>query len=172
VLDLQAGMEQGLTLMLSSIARPRFLSGCGNLQGTASCLKALVVHDQLFAHAFNGLTARAWDNDALTVEAVAEAVLAGKGFLSLKHTRSHLRRDVEQPLLGFRGGIDEWLASGRNGLVDEARAHVEKLVAGGPLGLPGDVAAELCRLLDETARSRGLLEWPDPRRLVDELSRA
>ena len=167
VLELQAGLEQGLTLMLSSMARPRFLSGCGTMQGTASCLEALVVHDQLFAHLFNGLTPRTWDDDALAVEAVAEAVLGGKGFLALKHTRRHLRRDVEQPTFGFRGGIDDWLASGRGSLVDEARAKVAELVAGRPLGLPDDVAAELCRVIDETARSRGLSEWPDPRRLVD-----
>ncbi len=172
VLDLQAGLEQGLTLTLSSTARPRFLSGCGTMQATASCLEALIVHDQLFAHVFNGLAPRAWDSDALGVEAIAEAVLGGKGFLSLKHTRSFLRRDVEQPHLGFRGGVDEWLASGRSGLIDEARARVEELVGGGPLGLPGEIEAELCRLIDETARSRGLREWPDPRRLVDELSRA
>jgi trimethylamine--corrinoid protein Co-methyltransferase len=171
VLELQAGLEEGLTLMLSTLARPRFLSGCGTMQATASCLEALIVHDQLFAHAFNGLTPRAWDRDALAVDAVAEAVLGGKGFLSLKHTRRHLRRDVEQPLLGFRGGSDEWLASGRASLVDEARAKLEELVGGGPLGLPDDVAAELCRVIDETARSRGLGAWPDPRRLADELLR-
>ena len=171
VLELQAGLDEALTLVLSSLARPRFLSGCGTMQATASCLEALVVHDQLFAHLFNGLTARAWDDDALAVEAVAEAVLGGKGFLALKHTRRHLRRDVEQPTFGFRAGIDDWLASGRTSLVDEARAKVAELVAGGPLGLPDDVAAELCRVIDETARSRGLSEWPDPRGLADELSR-
>ncbi len=79
VLDMQAGLEQGLTLMLSALARPRFMSGCGTMQGTASCLEALVVHDQLFAHALNGLTTRDWDDEALAVEAVRSAVLDGKG---------------------------------------------------------------------------------------------
>ena len=88
VLDLQAGMEQGLTLMLSALARPRFLSGCGTMQGTASCLEALVVHDQLFAHVFNGLSPRAWDDEALAVGAVAEAVLGGQG---LPQPQAHAR---------------------------------------------------------------------------------
>ena len=166
VLELQTGLDEALTLTLSALARPRFLSGCGTMQGTASCLEALVVHDQLFAALFNGLKPRPFDDEALAVDAVAEAVLEGRGFLGLKHTRRHLRREVEQPLLGFRGGIDEWLAAGRSSLVDEARTQVAELVAGEPLGLPDDVLAELCDLIDQTARARGLDAWPDPRRLA------
>jgi trimethylamine---corrinoid protein Co-methyltransferase len=171
VLELQAGLDQALTLTLSALAQPRFLSGCGTMQGTASCLEALVVHDQLFASVFNGLRPRVWNDEALAVDAIAKAVLDDKGFLSLKHTRRYAHRDVEQPLLGFRGGIDEWLASGRSSLVDEARARVGELVAAEPLGLPDDVAAELCRLIDETARAHGFAEWPDPQRLIGALSR-
>jgi len=166
VLELQTGLDEALTLTLSALARPRFLSGCGSLRGTASCLEALVVHDQLFAALFNGLTARPYDDDALAVDAVAEAVLEGRGFLSLRHTRRHLRREVERPLLGFGGGVDEWLAGGRAGLVDEARAKVAELVAAEPLGLPDDVLAELAGIIDDTARARGLADWPDPRRLA------
>jgi trimethylamine--corrinoid protein Co-methyltransferase len=168
VLELQAGLEEALTLTLSALALPRFLSGCGTMQGTATCLEALVVHDQLFAALFNGLTARAWDDEALAVDVVADAVLAGKGFLGSSHTRRYLRHDVEQPRLGFRGGIDEWLASGRTSLVDEARERVAELVAAEPLGLPGDVAAELCGVIDDAARARGLSSWPDPWRLLVE----
>ena len=171
-LDLQAGLEEALTLTLSAMARPRFLSGCGTMQATASCLEALVVHDQLFAHAFNGLSARAWDEESLAVDAIAEAVAADKGFLSLRHTRAFLRSDVEQPRLGFRGGIEEWLTSGGTGMVDQARARVAELVAEAPLGLPADVSAELCRLIDDAARSRGLAEWPDPRRVGEGIERA
>ena len=165
VLELQAGLDEALTLTLSALARPRFLSGCGTMQGTASCLEALVVHDQLFAALFNGLTPRACDDDALAVDAVAEAVLEGKGFLGLTHTRRHLRREVEQPLLGFRGGIDEWLAAGRSSLVDEARVKVAELVAGEPLGLPDDVLGELCRE-SSTARPGPADSPPGPTRAV------
>jgi trimethylamine:corrinoid methyltransferase-like protein len=136
------------------------------MQSTASCLEALVVHDQLFATLFNGLTPRAYDDEALAVDVVADAVLTGKGFLGSNHTRRYLRGDVEQPRLGFRGGIDEWLASRRTSLVDEARERVAELVAAEPLGLPDDVVDELCRLIDATARSRALSSWPDPRRLA------
>jgi len=172
VLDLQAGLEEALTLTLSAMARPRFLSGCGTMQATASCLEALVVHDQLFARAFNGLSARDWDDEALAVDAIADAVVADKGFLSLRHTRAFLRRDVEQPRLGFRGGLDQWPAPGGAGMVDEARAQVARLIDETPLGLPDDVQVELCRLIDDAARSRALAEWPDPRRVVEKIEGA
>ena len=169
VLDMQAGLEEGLTLMLSMLARPRFLSGCGIMQGTASCLEALVVHDQLFAHAFTGLTVqRRWDEEALAVEAIRAAVLGGKGFLAQKHTRRALRHAYEPSRLGFHEGLGEWLATGRATVVDEAQARVEELVGRDPLGLPADVDAELCAIIDRTARERGFDDWPDPRRPIDE----
>ena len=169
VLDLQAGLEEGVTLLLSMLSRPRFLSGCGVMQGTASCLEALVVHDQLFAHAFNGLTVgRRWDEEALAVEAIRAAVLGGKGFLAQKHTRRALRYALEPSRLGFHGGLDEWLGLERASVVDEARARVEELVVRAPLGLPAEVDAELCAIIDRTARERGLDEWPDPRRSPEE----
>jgi trimethylamine--corrinoid protein Co-methyltransferase len=171
VLDMQAGLEDGLTLMLSALARPRFLSGCGVMQGTASCLEALVVHDQLFADAFNGLAPRGWDAAALGVEAIEKAVVGGKGFLNLKHTRRYVRHDVEQPRLGFRGGVDEWVASGRLSLVEEARAKAQELAGRAPLALADDVVNELCRIIDESARARGLSDWPDPRRVIEETAR-
>ena len=37
-----------------------------------------------------------------------------------------------------------------------------------PVGLPADVEAELCRLIDAAAARIGLSGHPDPRRLLDE----
>jgi hypothetical protein len=58
------------------------------------------------------------------------------------------------------------MASGRTGLVDLATERAAAYVAREPVGLPDDVLRELCTLIDEAARSIGLPEWPDPRRML------
>ena len=53
-------------------------------------------------------------------------------------------------------------------MVDRARARVAELVARPPVGLPADVEAELCRLIDAAAARLGITGHPDPRRLLAE----
>jgi hypothetical protein len=60
----------------------------------------------------------------------------------------------------------EWAASGRTGLVDLATERAAVYVAKTPVGLPDDVLAELCAVIDETARTLGIADWPDPRTLL------
>ena len=47
------------------------------------------------------------------------------------------------PLLSYRGGLGDWLASGRAGLVDLASDRAADLVDREPVGLPDDVLDEL-----------------------------
>jgi trimethylamine:corrinoid methyltransferase-like protein len=65
-------------------------------------------------------------------------------------------------------GFDEWVAGGRKDAVDLARERVTQLAAREPVGLPDDVQAKLCRLIDEAAAQLGISGHPDPRRLLDE----
>jgi len=169
VLDMQAGYEDGLNAAVSSLARPRYMSGVGGMLSTATCLEALVVHDQIFANLAAAFRERPWDSEALDLEAVVDGVL-GPGFLATKHTRRYLRREAPLPSLSYRGSGDEWAASGYKDVVDRAREQVADLLARPALGLPDDVQVELCRLIDDTAATLGLTEWPDPRVLLERIS--
>ncbi len=71
-------------------------------------------------------------------------------------------------MLSYRGGLEDWVASGRSGVVDLAQEKVEEMLADEPVGLPDDMLTELCRIIDEAARHLGLAEWPDPRRVLAE----
>jgi hypothetical protein len=51
-------------------------------------------------------------------------------------------------------------------VVDLAAEKAAAMVAEPPVGLPDDVLEGLCGLIDEAARSIGLPEWPDPRRML------
>ncbi len=97
---------------------------------------------------------------------MVDGVLSGRGFLGAKHTRRYIRSEFVSPLLSYRGGLGEWLAAGRAGLVDLASDKVAELVDREPAGLPGDVLDELVALIDRCAAELGISGHPDPRRAL------
>ncbi len=167
VMDTQFGYERAVNALLGLAARPRLLSGIGEIQaGVASCLEVLVVDDEVLNNALYALTPRPWDQDALDIEAMVDGVLSGRGFLGTKHTRRYIRSDFVSPLLSYRGGLGDWLSAGRAGLVDLASDKVAELVDREPVGLPDDVLDELVRLIDRCAAEIGVTGHPDPRRAL------
>ena len=130
----------------------------------------LVIDDEVLNNALYALAPRPWDQDALDVEAMVDGVLSGRGFLGTKHTRRYIRSEFVSPLLSYRGGLGDWLAAGRAGLVDLASDRVAELVDREPVGLPDDVLDELARAHRPLRRRdrRGGPPRPPPRpRAVD-----
>ncbi|HZL64782.1 MAG TPA: trimethylamine methyltransferase family protein [Thermoleophilia bacterium] len=167
VVDAQFGYERAANTLLGLAAKPRLLSGIGEFQaGVASSLEVLVIDDDVLNNAFYALTPRPWDADALDVEAMVDGVLSGHGFLGTKHTRRYIRSEFVAPLLSYRGGLSEWLASGRSGLADLASERVADLVDREPVGLPDDVLAALTGLIEACAAEIGVGQIPDPRRAL------
>ena len=167
VVDAQFGYERAVNALLGLSARPRLLSGIGEIQaGVASCLEVLVIDDEVLNNALYALSPRPWDIDALDVEAMVDGVLSGRGFLGTKHTRRYIRSEFVSPLLSYRGGLTEWSASGRAGLVDIASDRVAELTGRDPVGLPDEVLDELVGLITRCAAEVGVAEYPDPRRLL------
>ena len=168
VVDTQFGYEHMANAILGLAARPRFLSGPGeNQSGVAGSVEALVIDDEVLNYAFYAFRQPAWDADALSLDAIAEGLEPGFGFLATAHTRRYLRSDFVRPTVSYRGSLGDWQASGRSGLVDLATERAAAMVADPPVGLPGDVLEGLCSLIDGAARSIGLERWPDPRRMLD-----
>lgn len=167
VVDGQFAYEHAINALLGLLARPRLLSGIGDVQaGLSTCLEALVIDDEVLNHVFYAVTPRPWDGEALDVEAMIGGALSGRGFLGTKHTRRFIRTEFVTPLLSYRGGLGEWLAAGRGSVLDLARERVHELVERAPVGLPEDVLAELCRLVGAAAEDAGVGSYPDPRRLL------
>jgi trimethylamine---corrinoid protein Co-methyltransferase len=167
VVDAQFGYERAVNALLGLAQRPRLLSGIGEIQaGVGSSLEVLVIDDEVLNNALYALTPRPWDLDALDIDAMVDGVLSGRGFLGTKHTRRYIRTEFVSPLLSYRGGLGDWLASGRAGLVDLASDKVAGLVDRDPVGLPDDVLAELVSLIERCAAELGLTAHPDPRRVL------
>ncbi len=167
VVDAQFGYERSINALLGLAPKPRLLSGVGEIQaGVASCLEALVIDDEVLNNVRYALTPRPWDIDALDVDAMVDGVLSGRGFLGTKHTRRYIRSEFVSPLLSYRGGLGDWLASGRAGLVDLATDKAAELADREPVGLPDDVLDELVALIARCAAELGLTGHPDPRRVL------
>ncbi len=168
VVDAQFGYEHMANALLGLAARPRFLSGPGeNQSGIGGSVEALVIDDEVLNYAFYAYQQRPWDSDALSVDAIVEGLESDFGFLATAHTRKYLRSDFVRPLLSYRGGLGEWVSSGRASVVDLAAEKAAAMIAKPPVGLPDDVLDGLCGLIDEAARSIGLAEWPNPRRTLE-----
>ena len=97
---------------------------------------------------------------------MVDGALSGRGFLGTKHTRRYIRSEFVSPLLSYRGGLGDWLASGRAGLVDLASDKAAELADREPVGLPDDVLDELVGLIDRCAAELGVSGHPDPRRVL------
>ena len=167
VVDAQFGYERAVNALLGLAPRPRLLSGIGEIQaGVASCLEVLVIDDEVLNNVRYALTPRPWDVDALDVDAMVDGALSGRGFLGTKHTRRYIRGEFVSPLLSYRGGLGEWLSSGRAGLVDLASDKAAELAGREPVGLPADILDELAGLIDRCAAELGISGHPDPRRVL------
>ncbi|HET6476538.1 MAG TPA: trimethylamine methyltransferase family protein [Thermoleophilia bacterium] len=167
VVDAQFGYERAVNALLGMAPKPRLLSGIGEAQaGVASCLEVLVIDDEVLNNVVYALTPRPWDIDALDVDAMVDGVVSGRGFLGTKHTRRYIRGEFVSPLLSYRGGLGDWLSSGRTGLIDLASDRAAELSGREPVGLPGDVLDELFALIDRCAAQLGLTAYPDPRLLL------
>lgn len=167
-LDLQLGYEYVVPTLTGALARPRFMSGIGAWRDTTTCLELLAIGDAVYRLVLDALEPPEWGADALDVDAMIEGVTGAMGYLGTRHTRRWLRRVTPSEDLSSRAGFAEWVAGGRKDVVDLAQERVAEALARGPVGLPDDVEAELCRLIDEAAAQLGLSGHPDPRRLLDE----
>ena len=167
-LDLQPGYQYAVPTLTGALARPRFMSGIGAWGDTTTCLELLAIGDAVYRLVLDALEPPEWGADALDVDAMIEGITGAMGYLGTRHTRRWLRRITPAEDLSSRAGFAEWVAGGRKDVVDLAQERVAEALARGPVGLPDDVEAELCRLIDEAAGQLGLSGHPDPRRLLDE----
>lgn len=168
LLDAQNGYERALNGLLGALARPRFLSGVGSLHSVvAAGLEQLEVDDEVLGYVLYAIEERPWDDEALDVDALVEGALAGT-FLGVKQTRRYLRSEACPSALSYPHGLQEWLAAGAPSVVDRAEARLREHLAAPAPDLPPGAEEELCGIIDRAARSFGIAEWPDPRRLLAE----
>ena len=153
--DWQAGLENGLSGLVSLLAGADMMSGAGLLYAArVFALEEMVLDAEIFGlvrHLAGGIVV---DDAALAVEAIGE-VGPGGNFLAEDHTIRYMR-GLWQPRLFDRGTWEEWEAAGRPVPRDRARERARALLASHvPPPLPDGMEAELGRLVDAFSREAG-----------------
>jgi trimethylamine--corrinoid protein Co-methyltransferase len=153
--DAQAGMEAGITLVLSALAGADIfghLGICGADQ--ASSLDMLVMQHELIGYVERVMRGIRFEDDLLGLEAIAE-VGPGGTFMDHEFTATNFRQELWFPRLLDRSFYDEWARRGQRTLADRCRETKEQLLREHqPEPLPDDVDQEIERVL-ASAREAG-----------------
>ena len=126
--DWQAGLENGLSGLVSLLAGADMLSGAGLLYAArVFALDEMVLDAEIFGlvrHLAGGITV---DDTTLAVDVIGE-VGPGGNFLAEDHTIDHMR-GLWQPRLFDRGTWEHWESGGRQTPRDRARERARSLLA-------------------------------------------
>jgi trimethylamine--corrinoid protein Co-methyltransferase len=154
--DWQAGLENGLSGLMSLLAGADMLSGAGLLYAArVFALEEMVLDAEIFGlirHLAGGITV---DDSTLAVDVIGE-VGPGGNFLAEDHTIDHMR-GLWQPRLFDRATWEEWEAAGRPQPRDRARERARTLLAGHvPPPLADGMADELDAIVAAFSREAGV----------------
>ncbi len=154
--DWQAGLENGLSGLVSLLAGADMLSGAGLLYAArVFALEELVLDSEIFGlvrHLANGI---AVDDSTLAVDVIGE-VGPGGNFLAEDHTLDNMR-DLWQPRLFDRNTWEDWEAGGRRTPGDRARERARSLLETHvPPPLPDGMAGELDEIVAAFSREAGV----------------
>jgi trimethylamine:corrinoid methyltransferase-like protein len=158
--DWQAGLENGLSGIVSLLAGADMLSGAGLLHGArVFALEEMVLDAEVFGLLRHFAAGLATTPDDLAVE-VIEAVGPAGNFLAEDHTIATMRR-LWQPRMFDRGTWEDWEMAGRPTPRERAGERAHALVAAHePETLPAGTAAELDRIVASAERAAGLTGRP------------
>jgi trimethylamine--corrinoid protein Co-methyltransferase len=154
--DWQAGVENGLSGLVSLLAGAEMLSGAGLLHAArVFALDEMVLDAEIFGllrHLADGIRISA---DDLAVGAIGE-VGPGGNFLAEDQTLAHMR-ELWRPRLFDRGTWEGWEAAGRPGPRARAGERVRALLAAHEVpALPDGLPAELDRIVAGCAAEAGI----------------
>ncbi len=153
VLDIQAGYEKTITLLMAAMAGVNYIWYPGTLEYALSVSYESLVID----HEICGMVYRALEGVDVNAETLAtkliEKVGPGGQFLGQRHTIDHLETEHYIPKLSDRRSRADWEAAGAKELREVAREETRRILREyRPMPLEKDVEAELERIVKEIGR--------------------
>lgn len=146
---IQAGYERALNGLLTALSWPDILVGPGLLGGSmVLSLEQLLIDVEVFNMCCQGYQGIRTAEDRWLDDDI-EQVGPGGNYLARRSTRRTMR-DGEWQIgrLGTHGTLQEWIASGRPTLLEQARERVEAILSSHqPLPLDDEVERELERII-------------------------
>ena len=153
VVDAQAGMEAGATLVCGALAGADIfghLGICGVDQATS--LDMLVMQNELIGYVERITRGVRMDEEAIAFDVLRE-VGPGGTFIDRDHTAANFRKELWFPRLLDREFYDAWAAAGSPTMADRCRREKERLLAEHRVTpLPEDLDQEVTRIVTSARR--------------------
>ena len=128
LVDQQAGIEAGLTLMANALSGSHLVHDLGYLEsGLTGSLSQLVICNELVSWIKAAFMPVEINDETLALDLIDEVGPDGQ-FIDSDHTLTHFR-DRWYPTLIERSNYDGWIAKGRQDLGQRAAARVERILA-------------------------------------------
>jgi trimethylamine--corrinoid protein Co-methyltransferase len=128
-LDEQSAIESSISVLMAALSGANFVHDVGFSESAMTgSLPLLVLSDEIIGMARHIARGIRVDEQALAVEAIAQAV-DSSNFLALDHTADNFRREFWFPRLMDRARYGEWVEGGRQTMGDRARARMRELIA-------------------------------------------
>lgn len=150
VLDIQAGYEKAITLLMAAMAGVNYIWYPGTLEYALSIsYESLVIDHEICGmidHALKGINVNA---DTLATE-IIDTVGPEGHFLGQKHTMNHLESEHYLPKLSNRQSRIDWEADGAMDLEEVAKKEVRNILKNyQPTPLEKSVCTELKQIVKE-----------------------
>ena len=147
-LDIQNGIERFNTLMFAALSGINFITCAGTYEATLSgALELTVIDNELIGmvkRALKGIDVNKEIIDLSTIEKVTKNEIKGTTFLSEKHTRDYMKKELFIPQLMDRNRRTTWKKRGSKDLINLAAERVNDLLDNfTEYKLPKDIENEL-----------------------------
>ncbi len=149
-LDVQSGLERGITFILGALAGANLCGHFGILGADqAAHLPLLVVDNQMVAYTRRIMRSFEVNQETLAVELIKEIGPAGQ-YLGHEHTAAHFRREFWiPPLLWNRLDWDVWRSEGGQSMAERAAQQVEDILTSHQLEpIEEDLEREIDAIVD------------------------
>jgi trimethylamine---corrinoid protein Co-methyltransferase len=157
-LDMQAGFESAMTLLMTAMAGVNYIIGtAGAMSSTMVCsYEKFMIDDQVAGMVARLL--RGVEVNPLTMATELIAKIGPKGhYMGEKHTRENLLKEHYIPLVVDRMKYDTWAASGSKEIKHLAKEKVEKILAEyQPEPLPVEVEKEIVAYIKLIEKREGV----------------
>jgi trimethylamine--corrinoid protein Co-methyltransferase len=152
LVDQQAGIEAGLTLMANALSGSHLVHDLGYLEsGLTGSLSQLVICDELVSWIKAAFAPVEINDETLALDLIDEVGPDGQ-FIDSNHTLTHFR-DRWYPNLIERSDYDQWIAKGWQDLGQRAAARVEQILAKHqPEPLPADIKKRLREIVQQAKK--------------------
>ncbi len=152
MLDLQAGLERGMTAAMAGLAGVNIIYESAGMYGSllGFSLDSLVIDNDGLGAVMRAVRGIEVTDETLSLDSIARVCLDGPGhFLGDEQTLSVMQTEYVYPDLGDRSSPKEWDEAGRQDLIDRAISRRKQILAEHrPSYLPPDVDADIRRTAD------------------------